>query len=534
MKRLNFPKLNTSRLVSIFLTVILLVLAVWIYQSSAVFVVKAQKAKDDDIRLAAVAQQMRVDVLQIQQWLTDVSATRALDGLDDGFSEAEKSYNSFLSGLDAFEQFYVDKDIAMLEQVKDLRRGVDLYYVIGKQMAQVYIDKGPAGGNKVMAHFDDAASGLYDALNPFLDAQVASLSVAMKEIVESAGTLKTVTIIIFSIVFLVTFMGLFLQSRNSQQQMDKIIRAMQDAAEGDLTINMHEDSGKLASVSLAINDLLGRFSQMILKVKENADFVYTGAEQISEGNENLSRRLQEQATSLEETASSMEEMTSTVKHNADSAKEANKLTISAREEAEKGGRIVQEAVSAMQDINDSSSKIADIIDTIDSIAFQTNLLALNAAVEAARAGDQGRGFAVVASEVRTLAQRSAEAAKEIKVLIDDSVAKVKTGTEQVDESGKTLLGIIRSIKKVDEFMTEINNASQEQSSGIEEVNKAVTHMDDRIQQNAAFVEQSSASSCRMRDQAALLNEVIAYFKLGGYSSAEVAQQSEAPQLGQQI
>ena len=534
MKILGFLKRGTARIVFIFLAVMLLVMAVWVYQSSAAFIVKAQDAKDNNIRLVGVAQQMRVDVIQIQQWLTDISATRAKDGLDDGFLEAEKSYQSFVSGLDVFEQFYVDNDNDMLEQVRDLRAGVDLYYGIGKQMAQAYIEGGPAGGNKVMAHFDDAASGLYDALNPFVDGQTSALSGAMADIVDSASMLKMVTMVVFSTVFLVTFVGLFVQNRNNQQQMEKIIIAMETAAEGDLTVNMHEDSGQLASVSLAINDLLGRFAQMILKVKENADFVYTGAEQISEGNDNLSRRLQEQATSLEETASSMEEMTSTVKHNADSASEANKLVNNTREEAEKGGQIVQKAVSAMQDINDSSDRIADIIGTIESIAFQTNLLALNAAVEAARAGEQGRGFAVVASEVRVLAQRSADAAKEIKGLIDDSVAKVKTGTEQVDESGKTLLGIISSIKKVDELMTEINNASQEQSSGIDEVNIAVAHIDDRIQQNAAFVEQSSAASNRMRDQAAVLNKIISYFKLNDSNDREVTQQSTPPQLSREI
>lgn len=513
MKKSGFLKLDASGIVLVFLTAVLLLMVVWIYQSSTAFVAKAQKAKDDDIRLVTVAQQMRVDVIQIQQWLTDISATRALEGLDDGFAEAELSYHSFISGLGVFEQFYAGRDAAMLAQVRGLKGKVDAYYDAGRKMAQAYISEGPASGNRLMARFDEAASALYVELDPFVNGRRAALSGAMEDIVSSADMLKTVTIIIFSVIFLVTFSGLFFQHRNSRRQMDEIKSTMQQAADGDLTVRMREHSGQMASMSLAVNGLIEQFAQVIARVKENADFVYASAEQISEGNDNLSLRLQEQASSLEEAASSMEQMTSTVRHNADSAIEANKLAVSARDEAEKGGTVVRNTVSAMQAINDSSNSIADIISTIESIAFQTNLLALNAAVEAARAGEQGRGFAVVASEVRSLAQRSSEAAKEIKHLIEDSVEKIRIGSEQVDKSGKTLLSIVEGIKKVDELVAEMNNASQEQSAGINEVNLAVAHMDERIQQNAAFVEQSSSSSAHMKNQAAVLNEVLAYFKL---------------------
>ena len=509
----NFSKFMTMRVLFIFMGCILLLMATWVYQSSADFVDKARYAKDNNIRMAIIAQQMRIDVIQIQQWLTDISATRAQNGLDDGFVEAENSYNSFLSGLDAFEKFYASRDVAMLKKVKDLRGGVSMYYDVGKQMAHAYIDKGPAGGNQIMAHFDDASSGLYKALDPFVNAQVGALSLAMEVIVASASALKTVTVIVFSIVFFVTAVGLFLQNKNSQQQIEKILNTVQDAATGDLTVSMHENTGQMAKVSSAINNLLNQFAQVILKVKENADFVYVSAEEISEGNDDLSRRLQEQASSLEETASSMEEMTTTIRQNTESTNEAHNLVNATRDEAEKGRRVIEQAISAMDEINKSSGKIADIISTIDSIAFQTNLLALNAAVEAARAGEQGRGFAVVASEVRVLSQRSAEAAREIKTLIEDSVEKVRIGTQQVDNSGAALMSIVDGIKKVSDIVTEINNASQQQALGIGEVNTAVAHMDDRIQQNAAFVEQSSAATKRMKDQASVLNDVIAYFKL---------------------
>jgi methyl-accepting chemotaxis protein len=237
------------------------------------------------------------------------------------------------------------------------------------------------------------------------------------------------------------------------------------------------------------------------------------AAEISQGNASLSQRTQEQGASLEETASSLEEITSTVQHNAENARQANQLASSARDQAETGGGVVEQAVQAMAAINHSSKQIADIIGVIDSIAFQTNLLALNAAVEAARAGEQGRGFAVVAAEVRKLAQRSAEAAKEIKGLITNSVDKIAQGSQLVDASGHTLAGIITAVKKVSDIVAEIAATSQEQASGISQVNQAVAQLDDITQQNAALVEQVAAASDAMDDQARGLEKYMAFFTL---------------------
>jgi methyl-accepting chemotaxis protein len=236
------------------------------------------------------------------------------------------------------------------------------------------------------------------------------------------------------------------------------------------------------------------------------------------GNANLSQRTEQQSSSLEETASSMEEMTATVKQNADNASQANQLAVAARDQAEKGGSVVGNAVRAMSGINDSSKKIADIIGVIDEIAFQTNLLALNAAVEAARAGEQGRGFAVVATEVRSLAGRSATAAKEIKALIQDSVRKVHEGSALVTQSGQMLELIVASVKKVTDIVGEIAAASREQSSGIEQVNKAVMQMDEMTQQNAALVEQSTAASQSMAEQARALSQTMERYRVGEAAS----------------
>ena len=315
-------------------------------------------------------------------------------------------------------------------------------------------------------------------------------------------------------------------TRSITRPITRAVEVAQAVSTGDLTSEIVVDStDETGQLMHALKDMNDKLVSIVSQVRASTDSIATASGEIAAGNLDLSSRTEQQASSLEETASSMEELTSTVKHNADNARSANQLAIDASQIASRGGAVVSEVVSTMGSINDSSRKIVDIISVIDAIAFQTNILALNAAVEAARAGEQGRGFAVVATEVRNLAQRSSQAAKEIKGLIDDSVQKVEAGSQLVDKAGRTMDEIVQSISHVTQIMNQITDASEEQRAGIEQVNQAIGQMDQVTQQNAALVEEAAAAAESMQEQAARLTGVVGLFKL---DAGQLARAASAP------
>ncbi|WP_168798585.1 methyl-accepting chemotaxis protein [Herbaspirillum sp. ST 5-3] len=307
--------------------------------------------------------------------------------------------------------------------------------------------------------------------------------------------------------------------RSITRPLGTAVRIARTVASGDLTskieVSTNDETGQLLR---ALKEMNSGLLTIVGKVRNGTDTIAAASTQIASANMDLAARTEEEASSLEETASAMEQLTGTVKQNAEHARQANVLAVSASEVAVKGGTVVSQVVGTMGSINESARKIVDIISVIDGIAFQTNILALNAAVEAARAGEQGKGFAVVASEVRQLAQRSASAAKEIKDLIADSVEKIDTGAKLVDEAGATMKDIVSSVKRVTDIMAEITAASQEQSSGIEQVNKAIAQMDQVTQRNAALVEEEAATADALQHQAAELAQTVSIFRLDAASS----------------
>ena len=360
--------------------------------------------------------------------------------------------------------------------------------------------------------------------------QVTAADAVAEDILDSYAGTRTLLIALGIVAIALGVGCAWLITRSITVPIREAVAVAEKVASGDLTSRITADSrdetGQLMQALRAMNGSLG---DIVGRVRASTGTIALASSEIAAGNQDLSARTEQQAGSLEETAASMEELTSTVRQNAENARQANRLAADAANVAGQGGAMVAEVVTTMGAINESSRKIVDIIGVIDGIAFQTNILALNAAVEAARAGEQGRGFAVVASEVRNLAQRSATAAKEIKVLIDDSVRKVQDGTGQVDRAGATMNNIVDSIGRMTAIMGEIASASEEQRTGIEQVNTAVVEMDRVTQQNAALVEQAAAAAGAMQEQAAQLSEVVGTFRLALEEGTTRAPAARAPQ-----
>lgn len=498
---------------------LLLILGLW---SMSGLHSNAQRLVDEDIASLTAALEMREAgwslALALRKIATPTDAT-------EGEREAKR--------MDEILAAYAKSEAALRNGAADAQSTVVLAPVLTQQKEIVpivqKIKEQAAAGN-----YFDAASFLKADFTPVHEKWISSLSALaehqkqnmLKAQAESESSYSTAQASMLIAGILTISLGalaaLFI-TRTITVPLQRAADIADVIAGGDLSGTIEpggrDEAGQLVN---SLKSMQGNLVNTVNRIKQGTETISTASREIASGNADLSARTESQASSLEETASSMEELTTTVKQNAENARQANQLVVSASDHALKGGRVVGQVVDTMGSIKESSRKIVDIIGVIDGIAFQTNILALNAAVEAARAGEQGRGFAVVAAEVRNLAQRSAGAAKEIKGLIGDSVEKVDAGSKLVDEAGRTMDEIVTSVKHVADIMSEISAASVEQSSGIEEVNQAIAQMDEMTQQNAALVEQAAAAAQSMQDQSVRLAQAVDVFKLEYGSAAALA------------
>nr|WP_307867124.1 methyl-accepting chemotaxis protein [Variovorax sp. E3] len=401
----------------------------------------------------------------------------------------------------------------LLDKVGGLRKA---YLASREEVSKLKLKGDLEGANRLFdSQFQPTSTSYIAGVQQVVDLQRQQLDAAAVRANELRAQTSTLLIVCSAVSLVLGGLLAWFLARSITGPLRNAETIAQSIADMDLTgkAQSHYANDETGHLLRALDLMRTALQSSLTQVHGVVMNVSTASTQIATGNQDLSSRTESQAASLEETAASIEELTSTVKQNADNARQANQLATSASEVAVKGGSVVFQVVETMGSINASSKKIVDIISVIDGIAFQTNILALNAAVEAARAGDQGRGFAVVASEVRSLAQRSAAAAKEIKTLIGDSVEKVEEGSRQVADAGRTMDEIVGSVKRVTDIMGEISAASQEQTSGIEQINQAITQMDQATQQNAALVEEASAAAQSLQEQAGSLSQIVGQFRL---------------------
>ena len=481
-----------------------------------VLMVTALKQSADAEQAVDVARKAQVDFkIQIQEWKNTLLRGRDPEAFDKYRASFIKYGEETQKGLANLKVIFgrLDLDSAQVDATSQALAQLSEKYLTA--LKQYEGDAGAKTVDALVKGMDREPTEKIDRIVDFVNASAAKIRMQNHDALEANASAATMTMM--AAVIILTLLGAALTYwiiTSVIRPLNSAIDIARTVAAGDLTTKIEvvsrDETGTLLH---ALKDMNENLVRIVSRVRQGTEAIATGSAEIATGNLDLSSRTEEQASALEETASSMEEITATVRQNADNARQANQFAASASDVAHRGREVVSQVVTTMESINEASRKIVDIIGVIDGIAFQTNLLALNASVEAARAGEQGRGFSVVASEVRSLAQRSATAAREIKALIGDSVERVDAGGKYVTQAGTTMEEIMESVRRVTDIMGEITAASEEQSAGIEQVNQAVGQMDQVTQQNAALVEEAAAAAASLQEQADQLKEAVGAFKL---------------------
>ncbi|MBL0140842.1 MAG: MCP four helix bundle domain-containing protein [Betaproteobacteria bacterium] len=477
-------------------------------------VLQAAAAKEN---LAAEMKALALEQSAVMRNIGLHSDIKAMQGEEDRARALGKSYDEARERMGKLPLLASER--AIIETLAKLDKEVDKPFLQALGLSTSFRNEEAA--KVLMTDLDPIVQKTLSELNRLIEIQRKANLEAIDAAAAAGNRLALLVYVVSAFVVMVAaYIGLVI-ARSITGPLREAVEVARRVASGDLTSHI-EPNGRdePAALLVALRDMNEGLGRMVNQIRTGSEAIAAGAGQVAAGNQQLSSRTEQHASSLEETASTLEEFTTTVRQNAEHAKQASLLAGGASTTAEKGGQVVSKVVTTMQEVTESSKRISDIIGVIDGIAFQTNILALNAAVEAARAGEQGRGFAVVASEVRSLAQRSAASAKEIRGLIENSVGRVEAGARLVEQAGKTMDELVSSVRKVAEIMTEIASASHEQSSGIDQINKAITQMDTVVQMNASLVEEATAAATSMANQAAGLARVVSVFRVDEASVAE--------------
>ncbi len=518
---LSKMKIGTRMGLSFGVIILLVVVAIAVSTISLQVVKKdATQVEKESMPYALLADNIVVNTVEVQQWLTDVSATHN----PDGYKDAEEAARGFHEGIEKFkEMFREENDTAALTQVEELEIAFDAFYKTGKQMADTYINQGVDAGNKLMESFDETSARLAGRVSLLRDSQVNEANTLTEDIVVAVNRVERVLFTLGGITVILSVLIAFMITRRILKQLggepSHIAEIAERIAAGDLTMKLESGSKGDSGVYAAMKTMTEKLKEVVINVKSAADNVASGSQELSSSSEEMSQGATEQAASAEEASASMEQMASNIRQNADNAQQTEKISVKAAGDAREGGEAVSKAVSAMKEI-------AGKISIIEEIARQTNLLALNAAIEAARAGEHGKGFAVVAAEVRKLAERSQTAAAEISDLSSSSV-------DVAEQAGEMLSKIVPDIQKTADLVQEINAASNEQNTGAEQINKSIQQLDQVIQQNAGASEEMSSTSEELSSQAEQLQQAIGFFKLDIRKESMSRQRALSPDIVEQ-